>query len=311
MKQQLQASWNKKQNEQKQLYRLRNSYLTSIYCGVIEKKSLKEIQKEIYDNTMKYKVKGLPIDNVMYNNALKLSKKIKKSFKDDEIIDATLVFSKLNEENGYEYLTQNIYKFVTKKEDKRKIDILKDELKENRKLENPKIFYLASEHNDSAEDHKDYQGKIYIDEKWKSLIKDKSLKEEIERYIQLNNIKTFQWVTFRPVWFITRPNCRHYFKSLTADEVLGNTRRNLINKYNMHTAIGDREYLQTIRHSTNKEWYDDIRNSQLILAKYKQRLAYHRELARNYPSDLLQNAIRKDIFLINKWQDYINKRLQK
>ena len=79
----------------------------------------------------------------------------------------------------------------------------------------------------------------------------------------------------------------------------------------MHTAIGDREYLQTIRHSTNKEWYDDIRNSQLILAKYKQRLAYHRELARNYPSDLLQNAIRKDIFLINKWQDYINKRLQK
>lgn len=311
MKQQLQASWNKKQNEQKQLYRLRNSYLTSIYCGVIEKKSLKEIQKEIYNNTMKYKVKGLPIDNVMYNNALKLSKKIKKSFKDDEIIDATLVFAKINEEKCYEYLTQNIYKFVTKKEDKRKIDILKDELKENRKLENPKIFYLASEHNDSAEDHKDYQGKIYIDEKWKSLIKDKSLKEEIERYIQLNNTKTFQWVTFKPVWFITRPNCRHYFKSLTSDEVLRNTRRNLINKYNMHTAIGDREYLQTIRHSTNKEWYDDIRNSQLILAKYKQRLSYHRELARNYPSDLLQNAIRKDIFLINKWQDYINKRLQK
>lgn len=311
MKQQLQTSWNKKQIEQKQLYRLRNSYLTSIYCGMIEKKSLKEIQKEIYDNTMKYKVKGLPIDNLMYNNALKLSKKIKKSFKDDEIIDATLVFAKINEEKGYEYLTQNIYKFVTKKEDKRKIDILKDELKENRKLENPKIFYLASEHNDSAEDHKDYQGKIYIDEKWKSLVKDKTLKEEIERYISRNNIKTFQWVTFRPVWFITRPNCRHYFKSLTADEVLNDTRKNLINKFNMHTAIGDREYLQTIRHSTNKEWYDDVRNAQLILAKYKQRLAYHRELSRNYPSDLLQNAIRKDIFLINKWQDYINKRLQK
>lgn len=294
-----------------QLMRLRNSYLTSIYSGMIEKKTVKEIHKELYDNTMKYKKIGLPIDNRMYDNAKKLTSKIKKQIPSGlGIIELPLVtFALLEKEKSYEYLTQNIYKIATKREDDRKVDILKNTIKNNRELLIPNIFYLASEHNDSASDHKDYQGKIYIDEKWRSLIQDKELRKQINIYINKNDIKTIQWVTFRPVWFVTRPNCRHYFRTIPTEKVLNISRNDLIEEYNMHTAIGNREYLQTISHSTNKKWYEDTRNAELILKRYKERYKYHNELFNQYPCETLSNALKKDLYLIKKWKDYIEKKM--
>ena len=88
----------------------------------------------------------------------------------------------------------------------------------------PNIFWACSKHENCANDHEAYQGKIYIDEKWKSVTnpKDKRLISRIEDYIKQNNIQTIQSVIDDPVWLTTRPNCRHRFKSLTAEEVLSN-----------------------------------------------------------------------------------------
>ena len=60
-------------------------------------------------------------------------------------------------------LSSNINDITAKWENIQKEKALKLNVEENRLLDNPRIFYLASEHQDSANDHKDYQGKIYVD----------------------------------------------------------------------------------------------------------------------------------------------------
>ena len=278
---------------------------------------------------MKWKSKGYPIDPVMLKNSQKIAKKLvketasgvfvmqeasKKSPDDTQslgVAGALAVYAyKMFEKNDViSTLTQNINKATAEYENKNKAKVIHDEVEYNRNLSDPKIFYLASEHTDSADDHRDAQGKIYVDKEWRKYVTDKDLRKAVNIYINKNRVKTLQYITMKPVWFITRPNCRHYFKPLSVSEALGDDVKNLIRKFDMQSLIGDREYLQNFNHPTNKGWYDDIRNAQLILDKYKERLQYHRQLFKVFKTDILKNAIRKDDFLIQKWQNYLqNKR---
>lgn len=287
---------------------LRNSYLTSIYCGLIEKKSVKDIHKELYENTMKWKAKGLPLDNVMYDNAKKLTSKLKKKVP-DEIASIPIlaggIFELFEKHDADKFLTQNIYKKTAKEDGKQKKKVIVDEIRNNRLMTQPKVFYLASTHGDSASDHVDYQGKVYIDEKWKNYIKDEDIRNQISTYIKEHNVKTLQWVIGKPVWFVTRPNCRHYFKNMNTYDVLNQSLKVLIEDYNVKSEIGERQYLQTKKHPTNKKWYEDKRNAEQILKKYEERLEYHKKLYNEYPSEQLFNAIKKDQLLIKKWKDYL------
>lgn len=84
------------------------------------------------------------------------------------------------------------------------------------------IFYLASEHPDCADDHKDYQGKIYIKDSWRTIIKQKELIPKIEAFINQKRIMTIEKAIAQPIWLSTRPNCRHYFTPITVQQALGN-----------------------------------------------------------------------------------------
>ena len=250
--------------------KLRNSYLETIYCGIIEEKSIKDIHKELYESTMKWKVKGLPFDKTMYNNAVILVRKIKKKVKKEDLaipIFAGKVFEALEETDADKYLTQNIYKKTAHESSLEKKKVIVDEIKNNRLMTQPKVFYLASTHGDGdvAIDHKDFQGKVYIDSQWQKYILDQDIRKEIVDYIKKHNVKTIQWVTSRPVWFVTRPNCRHYFKNMNTYDVLRQPLNVLIEDYNVKSEIGDRQHLQTIKHPTNKKWYEDRKNAEQIL----------------------------------------------
>jgi len=167
---------------------------------------------------------------------------------------------------------------VRKYEDKRKIEILEDAFEENRK--NGRIFYVASKHADSAEDHKDWQGKIYVDRYWHNYDTDGKL----GKYIRENNIRTVQWVTGKPVWFITRPNCRHYFTNYSIDEVLNG-------KYKIpNRKIGDRR-LQTPQ-DVNLHYYED--RLRLLMTMYSK-----------YKTPLLKKQIDKTRLLIAKWKKLV------
>lgn len=153
-----------------------------------------------------------------------------------------------------------------------------------------KIFYLCSHHSDSAKDHAPYQGKIYIDKEWRSLA---SNVKAVERYIREHQIKEYQWIIDKPVYMLTRPNCRHYMMPLSESEVLHNDRNYLIDKYNMHRKIGSRDDVQTLG-SRGQE-------IETMINAYKDRLEMHQSLYKIAPNKYLEAEINKDALLYRKW----------
>lgn len=80
------------------------------------------------------------------------------------------------------------------------------------------VFYQCSKHNNCAPDHKDYQGKIYVDRYWRSILGEE--KTPVLHYIQSEHIHTIQWVMGNPVWMTTRPYCKHRLVGIDTDRVL-------------------------------------------------------------------------------------------
>lgn len=88
---------------------------------------------------------------------------------------------------------------------------------------NKQVFYLCSIHSNPAEDHKDYQGKIYVDRYWKTTLKDDpAVLKKVAAFIKNKSIITVQDICKAPVYMITRPYCMHYFIELDTNEVLNN-----------------------------------------------------------------------------------------
>lgn len=159
---------------------------------------------------------------------------------------------------------------------------------------NAKIFYLCSYHADCAEDHLDAQGKIYIDDRWESLITNKELKSQINTYIFYHNTKSVKYIVGAPVFLLTRPNCRHYFKALSTNEVLLNSEGNLLAKYKMISKEGSRSPLiQT------KDF--DGRKKEAI-EFYSDRLAYHEYLKKKLNLKEIDFFITKDRILLSRWK---------
>lgn len=292
---------------------LRNKYIACIYTDLIKKKSIRDIHRDIRKITT---IVGLPYSKNMERYAFNLASKTKKQL-DVELplfstnvggsLDAQIaewLFGKFEKNKVYQETNTISYEQGKKYEAKKKEETIKNALKTNRHLETPRVFYLASSHNDCAEDHKDYQGKIYIDENWKNYINDVNIVKEINKYINLHNVDTFQWVISKPVWFITRPNCRHFFKALDTNDVFTHDVATLIKNHKMHTKVGKKDQ-QTIKHPTKKEWYTRT-NVEEIIKKYEERYEYHKMLYEaNKRCQSAKRAMEKDALMIKKWKDYL------
>lgn len=302
--------YKKKKQMSSQLKKIRNKYIASIYDGLIKKKNLAEIHKGIKNISKIANQEGISYTKNMEKFVLNLASKTKKKLDKNissldleggiELAIANWVFGFFDKQEVFSKTNSISYDVATHYESNSKNELIKLEVNRNRHYENPRVFYLASSHNDCAKDHADYQGKIYIDEKWQSLIKNEELKDEIKKYVSKNNVKTFQWVIGKPVWFITRPNCRHYMKSLTTEDVLGHSVDVLTKNHKLHTKVG-KELTRTIKHPTKKEWYKK-ENIEDIIKKYKERLEFHQALWEIEKSQPLKRAIEKDKLLIQKWE---------
>ena len=99
----------------------------------------------------------------------------------------------------------------------------------NSNRENDRWFYLSSAHGDCAPDHVNWQGKIYVDA---------NAPEDIIQYALKCKIYTIQWVTSDPVYFLTRPNCRHYFVGISEDDVKNHDENYLLKKYKAYRNSG-------------------------------------------------------------------------
>ena len=242
---------------------------------MVNGEKLSSIHKKLYNETIKSDVK----DKILLASAIKTANKAKKihARKDESL--ALLIYL-LYKRDKINHKMKKIINYDTMKQaESEKNDELDKFIDKNRK--NAKYFYLASSHNDCAEDHKDWQGRLYVDDRAPS---------EIIDYAKQRNLYTIQYIMGEPVWFITRPNCRHYFVSLSMNDVDNNSIKSLKKKYKTHSIEGDRQY--STPYSEPIEEYSD-------------RLKLLRALDRQHTTQELRNDILKTELLLKKWKNAI------
>lgn len=147
------------------------------------------------------------------------------------------------------------------------------------------VFYLCSKHTNCAEGHENFQGKIYVSSDWKERCPDE-LARKVNSYIRNHATMTVEEVVGEPVYMITRPNCRHYFRRLDIDEVLHGSANKLLKQYDMiRTGVSSYEYLQ--------------------YRKYFERLKVLIALRKICECDLLEKDIKETRVIMKKWLSVI------
>lgn len=81
------------------------------------------------------------------------------------------------------------------------------------------VFYKCSEHTNPAKDHKDFQGRIYVNRFWRTRVSGEKYMSVL-KYIKNNKIVSVQKIMGGPVYLTTRPYCKHYFIPLETSSVL-------------------------------------------------------------------------------------------
>lgn len=314
-----------------------DNYLAEAYSCICDQCNAKALIKRIRNIKHLNLRLGLPSPKGLEAYAIRLAKKgirrtpsvamLNAQFRSaniaEPLTEATLLSlwatQFLKKERAFEETGKAIQAEAREKETEAKISLIenaRDEAEEERNQSeisdyradlNAKIFYLCSKHDDCAEDHEAYQGKIYYDHFWKRYIKSEYARDLVSKHIDLYEMQEYQKVLSRPVWLITRPNCRHYFKQISLNDILSEpTLEGLLDAYGMHHEVGLRGENQTLRHPTSKEWYTK-ENVLAIIKKYRERLAYHQKLYDKRPNDQLKNLIFKDKTLIRKWERYLKR----
>lgn len=100
------------------------------------------------------------------------------------------------------------------------------------------IFYICSYHGDCAPDHAPYQGKIYVDKDWQSMIP-KDLISKVGEFIASKEMMFIQDVRDVKPFLTTRPNCRHTFRPITIDQAMNTSVDDLLNKLKMKKGSYD------------------------------------------------------------------------
>ena len=146
------------------------------------------------------------------------------------------------------------------------------------------IFYLCSSHKNCAADHLDHQGKIYVSEDWEARCSTDKERSMVGSYIRNHRVGTVQAIVGSPVYMITRPNCRHFFRRVSVSDVLENSRNKLLKKYGMN-----------IDNSKLKEVY--------MYREYYRRLRLLLTLRSTCPCGELEADIKKTRKLVRKWYE--------
>ena len=232
---------------------------------------IRQIHKKIYEMT-KNQPKMTPM---MYKIANKSVKTVDRRKNKDENSLILLILYAKQDYNGK--IKKVINHEVTEHAEKQKDMVVTGYIAESRKL--GKYIYIASSHNDCAADHVPYQGKLYYDA---------AAPNDIKTYCVSRGMMTVQDVMNGPAWFITRPNCRHFMKSLPTDIVKKYSMKELKRRYKMHRKTGDKSL------ATPKK---------IAIEEYEDRLHMLQAMYREHPTENLRRKIEKTKMLLKKWKN--------
>lgn len=198
---------------------------------------LRQLEKDF----KKYGI-NTPICKKCLNLARFFASKLKQDTKEtDGIILATLLMKRFEKLKVYERFIKLVNQEVRNKEASVKEKIIRQLTSYG--IENREHFALVSKHLDSAIDHLDFQGKIY-------LLTNDLQESELLLANRLGINKTLASVMHDKPYLITRPNCRHYFITLSESDIGNKSVDTLLKENNMITKVGSR-VIKNLRNNTS------------------------------------------------------------
>lgn len=186
------------------------------------------------------------INTPIYKNCLNLARflasKLKQDTKEtDGIILATLLMKRFEKLRVYQRFISLVNQEVRNKEASVKERVIRQLTSYG--IENREHFALVSKHLDSAIDHIDFQGKIY-------LLTNDLQESELLLANKLGITRTLASVMHDKPYLITRPNCRHYFITLSESDIGSKSVDTLLKENKMITKVGSR-VIKNLRNNTS------------------------------------------------------------
>jgi hypothetical protein len=155
------------------------------------------------------------------------------------------------------------------------------------------VFYVVNHFADCADDHKDYQGKTYYDERWESFGLDEETTKRVKGIINQKHMISVQQARGDGIWLSTRPNCRHTFTPITIDRASnGNTE--IVKDMGLSTGSYRTKQYQL----TQEQRYNERQ-----IRFFKTRREHNEALLKQDPSNpLLLEQVAKDKKTVTAWQ---------
>ena len=198
---------------------------------------LRQLEKDF----KKYGI-NTPICKKCLNLARFLVNKLKQDTKEtDGIILATLLMKRFEKLRVYQRFISLVNQEVRNKETSVKERVIRQLTSYG--IENREHFALVSKHLDSAIDHIDFQGKLY-------LLTNDLQESELLLANKLGINKTLASVMHDKPYLITRPNCRHYFITLSESDIGNKSVDTLLKENKMITKVGSR-VIKNLRNNTS------------------------------------------------------------
>lgn len=198
---------------------------------------LRQLEKDF----KKYGI-NTPICKKCLNLARFLALKLKQDTKEnDGIILATLLMKRFEKLRVYQRFISLVNQEVRNKEASVKEKVIRQLTSYG--IENREHFALVSKHLDSAIDHINYQGKIY-------LLTNDLQESELLLARKLGIDRTLASVMHDKPYLITRPNCRHYFITLSESDIGSKSVDTLLKENKMITKVGSR-VIKNLRNNTS------------------------------------------------------------
>ena len=198
---------------------------------------LRQLEKDF----KKYGI-NTPICKSCLNLARFLAKKLKQDTQEtDGIILATLLMKRFEKLRVYQRFISLVNQEVRNKEASVKERVIRQLTSYG--IENREHFALVSKHLDSAIDHIDFQGKLY-------LLTNDLQESELLLASKLGITRTLASVMHDKPYLITRPNCRHYFITLSESDIGSKSVDILLKENKMITKVGSR-VIKNLRNNTS------------------------------------------------------------
>lgn len=198
---------------------------------------LRQLEKDF----KKYGI-NTPIYKSCLNLARFLASKLKQDTKEtDGIILATLLMKRFEKLRVYQRFISLVNQEVRNKEASVKERVIRQLTSYG--IENREHFALVSKHLDSAIDHIDFQGKLY-------LLTNDLQESELLLARKIGITRTLASVMHDKPYLITRPNCRHYFITLSESDIGSKSVDTLLKENKMITKVGSR-VIKNLRNNTS------------------------------------------------------------